>query len=615
MSLKENKFIQKYLENEKSIFEGIVVSLVTALAFTAILTGSFKNVTNIDFVKNTSLLKVILIFVFGGILAGILYHSKKVWAKLTMFGAVMIYFLMAGYSSSNIDFTSSTKNPIGQVCFLAFSGILAVIAFLYVKDDVLKFQEKIKVSNKLLKIYTLVIGVLILALSAVIGVYKYKAYAAPTFDFGIFAQGFEYMKQTGEFKTVLERGHELSHFAVHFSPIFYLALPIYFIVPKPETVAVIQAIMVALPVIPIYLLGKQYKLSNKMVAAIIAIYALFPATIGGIFYDIHENCFLPALLLWLFLCYEKRRFALMSIPAVLILSVKEDAAVYLVFFGLYLLLARRDWKRSLPLMAVAIAYFTLAVYLLQTYGQGAMFGRYDNVFGGNLMTGGLFGTLLRDPAYFLTQIADGANFAKKMQYLLQMLLPLGLLFWTPRGKFSRLLLMMPLLMNLLTQYPYQFDVTFQYSFGTMPFLFYLLVQNAADAEPRFRREQLSFALVAAWLMYLFMVWPSFVHQVRTMHENHETYATMERVLDAVPDNVSVTASTMLLPHLADRPVIYEDFYHRNEYGKVIPDTEYAVLDIRPHWLTQSSGYRETYLEAGYTVVYEEPNLILILKAP
>ena len=41
-----------------------------------------------------------------------------------------------------------------------------------------------------------------------------------------------------------------------------------------------------------------------------------------------------------------------------------------------------------------------------------------------------------------TKSADPiSTFAKKMQYLLQMLLPLGLLFWTPRGKFSRLLLM------------------------------------------------------------------------------------------------------------------------------------------------------------------------------
>ena len=42
MKLKENKFVKKYLENEKSIFEGIAVSVVSALAITGILTGSFK---------------------------------------------------------------------------------------------------------------------------------------------------------------------------------------------------------------------------------------------------------------------------------------------------------------------------------------------------------------------------------------------------------------------------------------------------------------------------------------------------------------------------------------------------------------------------------------------
>ena len=61
MKLKENKFVKKYLENEKSIYEGIAVSVVTALAITAILTGSFKELANIEFVKNTSLVKVILL--------------------------------------------------------------------------------------------------------------------------------------------------------------------------------------------------------------------------------------------------------------------------------------------------------------------------------------------------------------------------------------------------------------------------------------------------------------------------------------------------------------------------------------------------------------------------
>ena len=105
---------------------------------------------------------------------------------------------------------------------------------------------------------------------------------------------------------------------------------------------VIQAIMVALPVLPIYLLGKNYKLSNKIIATIIAIYVLFPATIGGIFYDIHENCFLTFMLLMFIWAVEKKK----NIPAVifglLTLAVKEDAVMYVGILGLFWICSRKD---------------------------------------------------------------------------------------------------------------------------------------------------------------------------------------------------------------------------------------------------------------------------------
>lgn len=451
---------------------------------------------------------------------------------------------------------------------------------------------------------------------------RYATFTSPNYDFGIFCNMFHNMSTTGLPTVSCERAEIISHFAVHISPIYYLILPFYMIFPSPLTLQIAQAVVLASGLVPLYLLARHFKLSYAVTAMLAALYALYPPLSTGCLYDLHENCFLPALLLWLFVCYEKQRFALMCIPAVLILGVKEDAAVYLVFFGLYLLFARRDWKRAVPLIVVAAAYFALAVHLLQNYGQGAMFGRYNNVFEGNPVTGGFFGTLLRDPAYFLTQIAnnavpknDNTMFLQKMDWLFRMLLPFGLLLWTPRGKYGRLFLLLPLILNLLTRYGYQYDITFQYSFGCIPFLFYLLIQNAADAPPRFRREQLAFGLVAAWLMYLIMVWSPFVHYTRSMREKRETYATMERVLDVVPDDVSVTASTMLLPHLAQRPVIYEDFYHRDANGTIIPDTDYAVLDIRPHFRNQSTPFIETYLSVGYTVIYEEPELIVILRAP
>ena len=463
MKLKENKFVKKYLENEKSIFEGIAVSVVSALAITGILTGSFKEVTNIDFVKTTSLLKVILILVFSGVLVGVLYNAKKVISKVLMFGVVMVYFLLAGYFSSQASF-SSANNPIAQICFLALSGALAVIAFLYVKDDVFKVQANVKVNDKALTIFTAIVGVCLFALCTVIGVFKYKAYVAPTFDYGIFAQGFEYMKQTGVFKTVVERGYELSHFAVHFSPIFYIALPIYFIFSKPETVAVIQAIMVALPVLPIYLLGKQYKLSNKVTFGIIAIYALLPATVGGILYDFHENGFLTFMILMLIWAVEKKKNILTVVFLLLTLFVKEDAAMYVMLLGLFWIVSRKNRLRGLIFILVGAIYFVIAIKVINSYGLGIMDFRYDNMFydkqGGFVQMARVF---ITNPGYVITQIISNHNGnvigggdtvqMDKIGYLIEMFVPVGALIFATGKKYSRYILLGSIVVvSLITTY-------------------------------------------------------------------------------------------------------------------------------------------------------------------
>ena len=51
------------------------------------------------------------------------------------------------------------------------------------------------------------------------------------------------------------------------------------------------------------------------------------------------------------------------------------------------------------------------------------------------------------------------------------------------GRPGRLLLLAPLLLNLLTQYVYQYDTGFQYSFGITAFLFYAAVLNGAGVIP------------------------------------------------------------------------------------------------------------------------------------
>ena len=81
------------------------------------------------------------------------------------------------------------------------------------------------------------------------------SFRTPTFDFGIFSQMFYYMKKTGLPMTTVERDGILSHFAVHVSPIYYLMLPFYWLVPAPATLQVLQAAVMASSVIPLWKIG------------------------------------------------------------------------------------------------------------------------------------------------------------------------------------------------------------------------------------------------------------------------------------------------------------------------------------------------------------------------
>ena len=615
MKLKENKFVKKYLENEKSIFEGIAVSVVSALAITGILTGSFKEVTNIDFVKTTSLLKVILILVFSGVLVGVLYNAKKVISKVLMFGVVMVYFLLAGYFSSQASF-SSANNPIAQICFLALSGALAVIAFLYVKDDVFKVQANVKVNDKALKIFTAIVGVCLFALCTVIGVFKYKAYVAPTFDYGIFAQGFEYMKQTGVFKTVVERGYELSHFAVHFSPIFYIALPIYFIFSKPETVAVIQAIMVALPVLPIYLLGKQYKLSNKVTFGIIAIYALLPATVGGILYDFHENCFLTFMILMLIWAVEKKKNILTVVFLLLTLFVKEDAAMYVMLLGLFWIVSRKNRLRGLIFILVGAIYFVIAIKVINSYGLGIMDFRYDNMFydkqGGFVQMARVF---ITNPGYVITQIISNHNGnvigggdtvqMDKIGYLIEMFVPVGALIFATGKKYSRYILLGSIIVvSLITTYIYQHQIEFQYNFGHIALFIYLIIMNVADMKPEKKKKLVTCSLIICVIMFMGLILPKAPRYVGMYKANSTKIEKFDKAISLVPNDKSVFTTGWIMPHMAKNLQCYDIGYLNDEHKKDIPENpDYLLVDESENADTISKF--APYINSGkYELVYD-----------
>lgn len=450
-----------------------------------------------------------------------------------------------------------------------------------------------------------VLGVLFAVYVGGLTAMRYLTYVSPNFDFGIFANMFYRMKTTGLPDVTCERDTLLSHFAVHISPIYYLILPFYCLFPSPVTLQVAQAVILASGVVPVYLIARRLKLSRPGSVAFAAVYAFYPSISGGCFYDIHENCFLAPLLLWMFWFYLKKQYPPLYVFAVLTLLVKEDAFMYIAFFAVFLLLSGRDRNQLLHgfmLLAVSLLYFSFASYALEHWGRGIMSNRYSEYIPDD---GGLFSvilTVLRNPALVLNNIADKG----KLTFIMQTLTPLLFLPFVTR-KPSRLILAGPyILLNLMPAYVYQHDIYFQYTFGSVAFLLFAAMLNTADFPEQVRRKTIPCAAAASVIMFTSTTFSNKSYYYANYLASREDAKKIEEVLAVIPADASVKSSTFLLAHVANRMEIYP--------LKTENDTEYAVIDLRYKKEASGDDY-QMMKNAGWELVAEATGLCAVFRAP
>ena len=399
---------------------------------------------------------------------------------------------------------------------------------------------------------------------------RVKTFSSPSYDFGIFSQMFYYMKTTGLPCTTLERNGLLSHFCVHVSPIYYLLLPVYSLFPFPATLQILQAAVLTSAVIPLWWIAGHYGFSGPWRLGLCLLLLLYPAFSGGTSYDIHENVFLTPLLLWLFYGIEKRSIWLTGSAAALTLLVKEDAAVYVAVIGAWLLLrglAARDTDRKdiitgILLLGGAVIWFLLVTGYLNKQGQGVMTYRYSNFIAdgsGSLLA--VLKTVFLCPMKAVYECVD----AEKLSFIAVTFIPLlGMPLFTRR--YERLVLLIPyLLVNLMSDYRYQHDIFFQYTFGSTACLIYLTVVNLKDLyKSRLpglcKALPVWIALIVCGSLFGNQVVPVAVYYPKTYQTFKDYYGELERLLDTVPEDASVSATTFYTTYLSQRENIYDVRY-------------------------------------------------------
>ncbi len=527
-------------------------------------------------------------------------------------------------------------------------------------------------------------------------VLRVQNFNTPNFDFGLFVQMFHYMDKTGLPLTTLERNTLLSHFQVHFSPIFYLFLPFYKLWPRPETLQILQILVAASALIPAFLIVRELRLPRGWQTALCALLLLHPGLSGSSLYDLHENCFLAPLILWLLWAALRRKWGAFSVFALLLLGVKEDAFIYLFSVGLWLLCGgiqgrdvqvggvqtvgtqiggipgcevqavldplkageagekpineevrekrqsmkvseKKKWQ-SLSLNSVQVAgffsmldalvYFAAVSAWLSRSGEGVMLYRFENIQA--LPDWGLLGyalTAFSLPGWILEQLF----MPDKLLYLLKMLLPFGLLPLFSRRLRHGFLLLPFVVINLLSNWSYQYNLNFQYHYGTTVLLFFVSALVLWECQTTRRSDVLAARpdparrLVAALLVFaLFSAsaltlpeWSGRLRSELAEASLDQFSPDVHEALAAIPESDTVYTSSFFATALAARPFIFEvgpGSSYPIDASDPVCQPDVIVLDERyPEEIDAMAGQIADWEAEGFETSYRKVGVLRILK--
>lgn len=518
-----------------------------------------------------------------------------------------------------INLAETRFNTILWPVLLAFF-LSAIFLILFNNLPIEKYIEKYK---KIFNYSVLSFVILYVVYLSIVVVYKVKTFDGSTFDIGIFSQMFHRMSTDLTAITTLERDRVLSHFAVHISPIFYLMLPFYKFLPHVETLEVLQIWVVFSAVIPLRLLLKRLNLSKPINSLIIAWFVLIPVmtTAGG--YHLHENCFLVPLIIWLFYFISSEQKWKILLVTLLLLFVKEDAFIYVVSIGLYFLFQKRfslssQTKKWIILVdfILPVLYFALGLYLLNTYGEGGMVSRFEPyLLEGENGILSVLKNLILHPTYVFSKLL----IAKKLGYLFFVLAPLVFLPLVQRTWSSYLLSLPLIVINLLPDWPYQYDIGFQYSYGSQTLLFIMALLALEDLkEHKFIKEKTTLAMVTIGIIMSGTLLHHFTHNwsfnIGYYFEHKEKFDTMRYTLESLPEEASVVTEGGYTPALRNHQYLYDIFYHNDKKADdsidyiVIPREQKGNNKVYDPIIEsyESLGYKESKYATKELFILEKP---------
>ena len=434
---------------------------------------------------------------------------------------------------------------------------------------------------------------------------RHQAFATNAYDLGNVNQAFWNTVHGRPLHFTNWRGVELdlandSRLAMHVEPIYFVLAPIYWLWQQPETILILQTIILALGALPVFWLARDRLRSHLAGVAFAAVYLLFPGLEAANMWEFHAVALAAPLLLFAFYFGQKGRWGLLWLFAILAMATKEEVSLSVLVMGFcfsvwgliqaWRKLAPpiniRTWLRraagtplvihGLALMLVAALWFVVAVFVVVPHFEGSRspYLSYYNQLSGDAASGGsgIFPMLIAALHAMFTR--------RNVQYLIDLYTPVAFL-----SLFNPLTLAISapdLAINLLsTHEPMHFTEKYHYVAPLLPGIMISAILGVAWLSRQIarltKRRQHTVVLALTGIVFASTLYYHHYHGYTPLARAFESYQVTSHhrvgasIAREIPIDAAVSAQPNLNPHVSGRKTLYRFPY--------IGDAEYIFLDV------------------------------------
>jgi uncharacterized membrane protein len=343
---------------------------------------------------------------------------------------------------------------------------------------------------------------------------------------------------------------EMHAWGDHLSPIMYLFVPAFWLIPGPVTLLVAQSAALGLGALPVFAIARRRLGDDRPAAAFAVLYLLNPSLHGINVRDFHAAALAIPLLLGALYFADAGRPALFALAAAAAIACREDAALAVLGLGAWLCLARGRWLWGIATGAIALGILIVDVRFVIPWFRGEPYphlGRYAR-HGASL--GEIVAGLALHPFRALGTLLSADRFV----YLAALLAPLAFL---PLLAARDLIAALPTLaQNLFANDPILYHHRTQYQSFVVPFLIGAAIGGYGRLARRTPGQWPVAVLVLAGVLSLALAsrtvnnlsfsrwWPG--------PEQRAAYGVMSQV----PVQAALSAQDPYVPHLSLRSRVF-----------------------------------------------------------